>query len=112
MKMMARVEGMPLEALEAGLSWDWTSYADWFEQLDGAIGVNAGFLVGHSAVRRAVLGDEAHGPATEACRTGALGFSTSTAPTHNDGDGEPVPSRAASAAELIALAGAIREVEG
>jgi N-acyl-D-aspartate/D-glutamate deacylase len=124
MRMMARVEGMPLAALEAGLPWDWTSYADWFDRLDGHIGVNAGFHVGHSAVRRVVMGEACHERATDAqveamaalvrdaCATGAMGFSTSTAPTHNDAEGEPVPSRAASPEELVALAGAVRDTPG
>jgi N-acyl-D-aspartate/D-glutamate deacylase len=124
MRMMSRVEGMPLAALEAGLTWDWTTFEDWSARLEGHIGINAGFLVGHSAVRRAVMGEGCHDVASaaqveamarlvaEACAAGALGMSTSTAPTHNDGDGQPVPSRGAHPDELVALAAAVRDLPG
>jgi len=123
-RMMARVEGMPLSSLEQ-LDWSWTSFGDWLGRLDGRIGVNAGFLVGHSAVRRSVMGEAAVGSAATADQTaamvamlhrsleeGALGFSTSQAHTHNDGDGSPVPSRSATRAELEALAAAVGDHDG
>ena len=116
-RMMARVEGMPLAALRAGLDWEWDSFGSWLARLDGRIGVNAGFLVGHSTLRRAVMGDGAVGSeATDAqlaameallgqsLSEGAMGLSSSTSHTHNDGDGQPVPSRSAGPGELERLA--------
>ncbi len=124
-RMMARVEGMPLAALRAGVPWDWSSFGDWLGQLEGRIAVNAGFLVGHSTLRRLVMGERAVGGAATAhdidameaalhaaLAEGALGFSTSQVHTHNDGDGQPVPSRAASRPEMERLAAAVREHEG
>jgi N-acyl-D-aspartate/D-glutamate deacylase len=119
-RMMARVEGMPLAALEAGLDWSWRSFGEWLAHLDGQVGVNAGFLVGHSTLRRSVMGADAVGHSANeeqldhmeealhrALTEGAMGFSTSQAPTHNDGDGQPVPSRSAETSELERLAAAV-----
>ena len=124
-RMLARVEGMPLAALEAGLDWNWGSFGEWLGRLDGRVGVNAGFLVGHSTLRRSVMGEDAVGhEATDeqvsameaalhqALSEGAMGFSTSRAPTHNDGEGQPVPSRSASIGELERLAAAVADHPG
>ena len=125
MRMMATVEGMPLDALQAGPAWDWNSFGEWLDRIDGHVGVNAGFLVGHSTMRRVVMGDDAVGGAStpaqvaamvqlahESMRSGALGVSSSLGEAHTDGDGNPVPSRASSHDELLALAGAVRDHPG
>jgi N-acyl-D-aspartate/D-glutamate deacylase len=125
MRMLARVEGMPLESLQTGVPWSWRSFGEYLGLLEGKLAVNAGFLVGHSAVRRVVMGERAVGAEAtpdelarmvellrQSVREGGLGFSTSLAATHNDGVGEPVPSRHASRDELIALARAIRDLPG
>jgi len=124
MRMLSRVEGMPLESLAAGVPWDWQTFGEYLDRLDGTLAVNAGFLVGHSALRRVAMGERSHEPATDEdvaamCRTlgeslaaGGLGFSSSQAPTHNDGDGEPVPSRAATRDELVALSRVVGDHPG
>jgi N-acyl-D-aspartate/D-glutamate deacylase len=124
-RMMAVVEGMPLAALAGGGPWDWATFGEYLARLEGRVGVNAGFLVGHSAVRRFVMGESATSavatPAQLAAMVelvsgsladGALGFSSSLGEGHLDGDGAPVPSRAASFDELTALAGALRAHAG
>src|SRR5580658_11101234 len=57
-RMMAKVEGMPLAALEHGVPWSWSTFGEYLGALEGNIGVNAGFLVGHCALRRHVMGAE------------------------------------------------------
>jgi N-acyl-D-aspartate/D-glutamate deacylase len=124
-RMMSKVEGMPLAALEAGVDWSWRSFAEYLGRLDGRIAVNAGFLVGHCAIRRYVMGPSSvEGPASEAqveqmvsllhesLAAGGLGFSTTRSSSHSDGDGVPVASRHATEAEVLAMCKAVSEHEG
>ena len=123
--MMAKVEGMPLAALESGVPWNWSTFGEYLDRLDGNIGVNAGFLVGHCALRRNVMGDEAVGneaspsqlaemisKLNDSIKAGGMGFSTTLSFTHSDGDGEPVASRWASRDEILALCRAVSAHEG
>ena len=123
--MLARVEGMPVNSLTEGVPWDWQSFAEYLGKLEGGLGVNAGFMAGHSAIRRVVMGERAVGEeANEAeleqmkallgqcLAEGAMGFSSTISATHNDADGNPVPSRHASREELVELAGVCRDHEG
>ena len=58
-RMMTMVEGIPLETLLGGGPWTWGSFDDYLARLDRGLAVNAGFLVGHSTIRRVVMGDDA-----------------------------------------------------
>jgi N-acyl-D-aspartate/D-glutamate deacylase len=123
-RLMAKVEGMDLAALENGLDWDWQSFGDWIGRLDGNIGVNAGFLVGHCAIRRKVMGADAVGQEAseaqvvemerllaESIEAGGLGFSTGRG-NHQDGNGDPVPSRWATDEEILRLCRVTGQHEG
>ncbi|MDX3379446.1 D-aminoacylase [Streptomyces sp. ME02-6991-2A] len=124
-RMMSRVEGMALAALEEGVDWTWSTFREYLDALEGRIAVNAGFMVGHCALRRHVMGADAVGgqptPAQmdamlalfhDAMDAGAWGLSTTQSSTHADGDGEPVASRHARPEELLALSRAVGEHEG
>jgi N-acyl-D-aspartate/D-glutamate deacylase len=124
-RMMAKVEGMPLPALETGVPWTWRSFGEYLDAVDNRVGLNVGFLVGHCALRRNVMGAEAIGkeasPEQLAAMTrlledsiaaGGLGFSTTLSFTHSDGDGQPVGSRWASDEEVLELCRAVSHHEG
>lgn len=125
LRMLARVEGMPEASLEAGVPWDWQSFGDYLDRLENRVGLNIGFMCGHSALRRTVMGkrgqteragaeDMARMKAVlaESLAAGAMGFSSTISNTHNDADGNPVPSRAASKEELIELSRVCRDYPG
>jgi N-acyl-D-aspartate/D-glutamate deacylase len=125
MRMLARVEGMPLGSLQVGVPWDWQSFGEYLDKLEGKLAVNAGFMVGHSAIRRVVMGERAVGnEATPAeldemrellatsLAEGGMGFSSTVSTTHNDEAGQPVPSRHASREELVSLASVVSHHPG
>ena len=120
---LTHVEGMSLEALRAGINWDFETYPDYLRSLErrGSV-LNVASFVGHSSVRTWVLGEDAsRRPATtaevaemrrlvlEALRAGAIGFATSTLEQHNGENGIPMPSRLADETEMLALTGALGE---
>ena len=122
--MLSRVEGMSRAALREGLRFRGGSFADYWRRFDGRIGVNVGSYIGHSAVRRWVMGDDAsnraatadevaamHDLVREAMRDGAIGFSTSQLDIHVGEDGREVPSNHAAREEIIALCAVLAEFE-
>jgi N-acyl-D-amino-acid deacylase len=123
MRNLTQVEGMSIEALRAGIRWDFETVPQYLDMLASRrAAVNVAAFVGHSSVRTYVMGDAAtQRVATddeieqmkrivlEGLRAGAVGFATSTSPAHNGDGGLPMPSRLADEKELRALVGCLGE---
>lgn len=114
--LFAKVEGFSANLLRTALPWDWDSFPSYLDAIDRRLGINAACYIGHSALRRYVMGDAASERAAtaseiermkslvrEAMYAGAAGFSTSLAPTHVDQFNKPIPSRHADFEEIAAL---------
>lgn len=117
MRHLTHVEGMSLDALRAGIHWEFESFPQYLDLLARqGVGPNVACFAGHSAIRTYVMGaDATERTATaeevgqmvtlvrEAMAAGAVGFATSTAEAHNGEGGTPMPSRLADDRELRAL---------
>jgi N-acyl-D-aspartate/D-glutamate deacylase len=122
---LQRAEDIPPAAMEAGITWSWTSYAVFLDTLESLPkGINYGGYVGHSAIRTFVMGERAfEAQATEeelqamqrqvrdAIRAGAMGFTTSRSPSHETPEGRPVASRVADWSEVRRLVGVMGELD-
>ena len=127
MQTLEKVEGMSLDALQAGLGDDWPfetfpQYLDALEKRGSAINVAA--LFGHTPLRLYVMGEESTERAAtpdeigamkrlmrEAMEAGAIGFGTSVSVSHNGYAGKPVPSRQATVEEMDALVSVMGEMK-
>jgi N-acyl-D-amino-acid deacylase len=118
-----RVEAMPAKVLKDAVSWEWESFGEYLNRLNGRLGVNVAALLGHCALRQYVMGEAACERAAtgdevermkkvlrESVLAGAIGFSTNRNPVHMRTDGRPIASRLADDRELFALAGVLAEL--
>jgi len=120
--ILSHVEAIPLEAIRAGVTWSWETVPQYMDALDRRLGVNVGCLIGHSAVRRYVMGEasqERHASDEEvaAMKTivregidaGAVGVSFERNFRHFDWNGRLAPTNVAADDEIFAVAGVVDE---
>lgn len=117
-RILENVEGMTLEALEAGIPWAFESFPEYLAAVERLpLRLNVAAFVGHTPVRQYVMGEAATERAATAAEVeamcaivgaaidaGAIGFSTSHAASHVGAYGKPVPSRLSELDEIWALA--------
>jgi N-acyl-D-amino-acid deacylase len=120
--LMEGVEDIPGTALAAGIEWEWETFPEYLDALEGRErAIDIGTQVPHGAVRAYVMGEAGarNEPAKpddiarmaeivgEAIEAGALGFSTSRTLVHRAVDGEPVPGTFAAEDELFGIGRAL-----
>ncbi len=121
-EFLSYVEAIPMDVLRT-VDFSWNSVSEYMDTLDQRLGVNVGTLIGHSAVRYYVMGDECQGrPPTQdelqsmqglvadAINAGALGLSVSRNKGHYDPQGVLIPAVWAAEEEIFALGDVLREL--
>lgn len=121
--VLSHVEAIPLEAIQAGVKWSWETIPEYLDALDERLGINVAALIGHSAVRRYVMGEasqERHATddevtamkaiVREGLEAGAVGVSFERNLRHFDWNGRLAPTNLASEEEIFAVAGVADEV--
>ena len=125
MRMMNRIEAIPLESMRQGMRWDWETFPEYMDSLDKqGLGVNVGALVPFSPLRGYVLGmmeARERTSVTEAelnqmkqilrdsMKAGAFGISADKNLEDRPEDGGWLPSHVASKEEFLGLARVMRE---
>ncbi|MEE9147680.1 MAG: amidohydrolase family protein, partial [Candidatus Tectomicrobia bacterium] len=121
-EFLSYVEAIPMEVLRT-VDFCWETVSQYMDTLERRLGVNVGNLIGHSALRYYVMGDECQGrEATgaelesmqaivrEAMNAGALGLSVSKNKGHTDPQGVLVPAVWAPEEEIFALGNVLRDM--
>ncbi len=121
-EFLSYVEAIPMEVLNT-IEVDWETFPQYMNKLDQNLGVNVGTLIGHTAVRYYVMGDECQTrTATDAelkemqaivrdgMEGGALGLSVSRNKGHYDPQGVHIPALWADEKEIFALGDVLREM--
>jgi N-acyl-D-aspartate/D-glutamate deacylase len=121
--VLSHVEAIPLEAIQAGVDWSWETIPEYLNALDRRLGINVAALIGHSAVRRYVMGEasqERHATddevaamkaiVREGLEAGAVGISFERNLRHFDWNGRLAPTNLASEEEIFAVAAVADEV--
>ena len=123
MRMMNRIEAIPLESMRLGMRWDWETFPEYLDSLDRqGLGVNVGALLPFSPLRGYVLGmiparertsvtdaelNQMKQITYEAMKAGAFGISADKNLEDRPEDGSWLPSHVASEEEFLALAGVL-----
>ncbi|MBV8136839.1 MAG: amidohydrolase family protein [Deltaproteobacteria bacterium] len=124
MRNLERAEDISPQAMEAGIKWSWTTFAEYLDAVERQPkGINYAAYMGHSALRTYVMGQRAfeESATTEdlqmmreelgnAIRAGAIGFTTSRTSNHQTPDGRPVASRIANWDEVRSLVGVMGDL--
>ena len=126
-ELMEGVEDIPEPVLTEGLPWNWETFGDYLDALDGKpFDLDVVTQVPHAALRVYVMGErgvtredatqadraEMARLAAEGIRAGALGFSTSRTINHRTVAGAYTPTLGAAEQELIEIAKAVGETGG